>query len=339
MPCTKLEDWLQADDSLVGRGLPEGLQQHVTGCPECRDQWEAARLFRSSCQEVRVPKDMEQRVWNKVRQHLPTPANTGPETSGTGGTIALAGSTGLMLGAAVGLALLIGAALIWTRPAAPPPPTATVAEPAAETMQVTGQQAFLRRDVKEEPLSAVPRPWQEGDLLRLSGPGAAATLTGPGGTTLRVVGQGRLQRTPQGLKVLDGRFTLSCQGGSGPLLIGIPGGALRLERAVLRVDLQGDGGTLDLLEGRLDVEPAAGALPAFSWAAGTRLTVRAGAIADYPVAVPMTLPTSSVEPMTAGHPGVSPAGDPGALASLSNPVLPASGTMIQTGLGDLLRSP
>ncbi len=338
MPCTKLDDWLQANDSPMGGGLPEALQQHLPGCPDCRDQWEAARLFRSSFQEVRVPKDMEQRVWNKIHQRLPSlPDDPAPGSGGPGGgSTAATGSSGLVLGSAVALALLVGAAVVWNRPAAPPAPSA-ISGPTTATVQVTGQRAFLRRDVKEEPVSATAQPWRDGDLLRLSGPDAEATLAGPGATNLRVVGSGRLRGTPQGIELLDGRMTLSGQSAPDPLVVHIPGGVLHLNRAVLRVNLQGDGGTLDLMEGRLDVEPAAGGLPAFSWAAGTRLTVRGGAITGYPVDLPVEGPSSTVGTVDHASSGSAPAGSTASTSTSPGPDSSASGTMTQTGLGDLLK--
>ncbi len=337
MPCTKFDDWLQADDSLVRSDLLKVQQQHLTGCPDCRDQWELVRLFRSSFQAIRVPKDMEQRVWNKVRQRLPSlPDDPAPGSGDVGGATSVAGSPGLVLGSVVGLVLLVGAAVVWKRPVPTPTPSA-MSGPTTPTVQVTGQQAFLRRDVKEEPVSAAAQSWREGDLLRLSGPGAEVTLSGPGATTLRVAGYGRLRRTVQGIELLDGRMTLSGQAAPGPLPVRIPGGVVHLDRAVLRVDLQSAGGTLDLLEGRLDVEPAAGGLPAFSWAAGTRLTVRGGAITRYPVDLPVMGPSSTVGSVDPAFSGSASVGPTASTFTSPGPDAPASGTMTQTGLGDLLK--
>jgi hypothetical protein len=335
MPCPKFDDWLALPNSGADWQPPEGLLSHVKQCPECARKLNAAKAVRREFARVAIPGDRLEASWKKIAAHLPE--ETENSSLWTDGWKAFLGWKWLIGASAVlGMVVLL---MVPRHPVQTPLAQAPISQtPVADSGSpvvspvgsLCGFLGTIRRNVWESALSRQNLEIRDGDELVLSQSHSWSEVAFADGTRVKLEGICTLRLQAGRLDMKSGVCLVSLEKGRAPFHIQIPGATFGIRGTVLRFHLTANGGTIDLLEGVIDVEPSGGRPAAFSWQAGTRLTFHGGSLLGKPIMIPAKgtapfarpAPSASFPPQV---PGAVPSPGPGPGTSTLASMTPSAG--------------
>lgn len=286
MACNKFEDWLNHRSSCNWLQLSEEMSCHVRDCPDCAKTLQTAKDVRQEFLKVSISPAKLESSW----QHIA--AKMGPQTAPPSQSRPFSSETfswkwffGFSL--AFSFALAFGLFLSM-RPEGAPPSTIVDRESATisavGTIQGSGGK-HLRQN-RDTLLGATDLGLLPEDEVALLFPHSKGHMRFQDNSRVDIAGSCKMRFSPKEFQIVSGECRVSLTKGKDPLKIRIPGAVLAIRGTVLQMNLQATGGTIDLLEGLIDVEPSAGSLASFSWKAGTRLCIRGNSLVSGPVTIP-----------------------------------------------------
>lgn len=287
MDCNKIEAWLDDNNLSNQQELPKELENHMNVCAECHEKYNLVRSFRSAAASLKPSENTKKRAWNGIKQSLPATSKTNTEASlswidrlnqvfenfGMKHAMAMA----MVAFAAFGLFLLRNSEPIVHR---------KVPVERIIVGSLTGTGAVIRRGLEESRISQNPIQFEKDNIVTSDSHDSTIMLALADGSKVELQGQCQIQIGEDGFKIKSGNFSgdFSLKSGS-TQRVEVPGAVLNIVGTKINFLVNGQNGRLDLIEGSVNVETPA-KLATFAWHAGTRITIKDGAVETFPTEIP-----------------------------------------------------
>lgn len=270
--CQNFQEWLESSMKLSLSQIPAELQKHVTECHQCAEELQMLHDLRQSALADLPPAADIEKLWNRIYKTIwsdksdKKSAARATQTTGGFWQKLLDFWPAKQIPAFLGVFAVAAILLYWVM--------APNALPTAAGNIIGGSGNLLSAGLTL-PLKASPRPCNSQDQIVLADSQAWAEISFNSGRTVSIEGSGQLQLSENGFKTDHGQFKASFGKGIEPLNVTVPGAVLGIRGTAIQFDLQNGEGTLKLLEGVVEVQPADGRQP-FSWKPETSLQISSG---------------------------------------------------------------
>ncbi|MFZ2959660.1 MAG: hypothetical protein WA705_22465 [Candidatus Ozemobacteraceae bacterium] len=288
MSCNKFDDWLALQSSGDWLPLPDGLADHVKECSECAEKSETAQTVRREFLRLPLSESLLKTSWEKISSRISMP--TEPSSSKSG-KIPQGSNWQWLFRISLAFSLLLVFAFSWFLKLVPTsfaPVEPLSLSPLQILGTLRGSAGKLHREKLEFLVTTKDLDFQVNDELTLFFPQSRGEIDFADGSKVHLEGTCKIRLFSGRFQVDSGICQVSLKKGKNPLKIQVCGAVLGIRGTVLQFNLTPIGGTIDLLEGIIDVEASSGILTSFSWKAGTRLLFNRGNIIGNPVTIPLS---------------------------------------------------
>ncbi len=270
--CQPFKDWLESSLRLTLDDIPADLLQHASECQHCGKQLQALQQVRQQTLSDLPPATDMNKLWQRIDLALGPEKTISPDTDGEGlslesawkslYTLLTRGNRPAIAGILVIIALIINWGLFRNFSALP-------------WSKIEGNGGELIRSSHSQPLASLTAVCAPQDQVELSSLRSWAKISFRDGRSIALEGSGLLRLLEDGFHTENGHFRASFSKSAGGFKVQVPGAVLGIRGTAIQFDLQDGKGTLQLIEGQVEVTPGDGR-PPFEWKPLSTLQISAG---------------------------------------------------------------